>query len=302
MAINEELKDVSEAMIGEDDSIVVKSPMQQAMTRFRKNKLAILGACILLGLIVFVAVGPFLSKHDPDAVDLFNILKRPSVSAVLGTDELGRDVFTRLMHGGRVSLAIGVFSAFMAISLGTLIGAVAGYYGGIVDSMLMRFTDLALTIPLLPLLMIMGGIFKPSPVLLVVMIGVLNWMSTARLVRGQFLTLRTLDYVKAAQAIGCRNGRIIFSHLLPNSLGPIIVTATLTVGRAIIMESTLSFLGVGINPPTASWGNMLQSAQSTMTTAPWLAIAPGFLILLIVLAINFLGDGLTDAFDPKREE
>jgi len=285
-----------------DEDVVIKSPLQQAMIRFRKNKLAILGGTLLLMLILFVCFGPIFSKFDPDDIDLFNILAKPSMAEILGTDELGRDIFTRLMFGGRVSLAIGVSSALFAISLGTLIGAIAGYYGGIIDTALMRFTDLVLTIPSLPLLMILGGIFKPSPALLVFMISILNWMATARLVRSKFLTLRTLDYVKAARAIGCKNGRIIFSHLLPNSLGPIIVTATLTVGRAIISESTLSFLGVGINPPTASWGNMLQSAQSNMTTAPWMAIAPGLMILITVLAINFLGDGLNDAFDPKRNE
>ncbi len=282
-----------------DQDVVIKSPLQQAMIRFRKNKLAILGGVLLFTLILFVVIGPFFSKFDPDKVDLFNILAKPSMEEILGTDDLGRDIFTRLMYGGRVSLAIGVSSALFAISLGTLIGAIAGYYGGLTDTILMRFTDLVLTIPSLPLLMILGGIFKPNPALLVFMISILNWMATARLVRSKFLTLRTLDYVKAARAIGCKNGRIIFSHLLPNSLGPIIVTATLTVGRAIISESTLSFLGVGINPPTASWGNMLQSAQSNMTTAPWMAIAPGLMILMTVLAINFLGDGLNDAFDPK---
>lgn len=283
-----------------DENVVIRSPFQQAMIRFRKNKLAMVGSIIITMLILFVAIGPFFSKFDPNKVDLFNVFLKPSSNQILGTDELGRDIFTRLMHGGRVSLAIGVISALIAISLGTLIGSLSGYYGGIIDTILMRFTDLILTIPSLPLLMILGGIFKPNPVLLVFMISILNWMATARLVRSKFLTLRTLDYVKAARAIGCKNGRIIFSHLLPNSLGPIIVTATLTVGRAIISESTLSFLGVGINPPTASWGNMLQSAQSNMTTAPWMAIAPGLMILTTVLAINFLGDGLNDAFDPKR--
>ena len=279
----------------------VRTPAQQALRRFRKNKIAMIGAVLLILLALFVVIGPFLSHYDPNANDLFSILNKPSSEHLLGTDDMGRDLLTRLMYGGRISLAIGLVSAIISMVLGSLVGALAGYYGGIVDGVLMRLTDLILTIPTLPLLMVCGAVFKPSPPFLVVMISLLNWMSTARLVRSKFLTLRTLDYAKAAQAIGARNGRIIFRHLLPNSLGAIIVTATLTVGRAIIMESTLSFLGVGINPPTASWGNMLQDASSTMTRAPLTAIAPGILILLTVLAINFLGDGLDDALDPKRE-
>ncbi|MCI8594050.1 MAG: ABC transporter permease [Oscillospiraceae bacterium] len=279
----------------------VRTPTQQALRRFRKNRIAMLGAVILIVLVVFVIVGPLFAKYDPNANDLFAILKKPSAEHLLGTDSMGRDLLTRLMYGGRISLAIGLATSVFSMAIGSLIGALAGYYGGVTDSLLMRLTDLFLTIPTLPLLMVFGAVFKPSPLLLVVLISVLNWTTTARLVRSKFLTLRTLDYAKAAQAIGAKNSRIILHHLLPNSLGAIIVTATLTVGRAIIMESTLSFLGVGINPPTASWGNMLQSASSTMTRAPLTAIAPGILILLTVLAINFLGDGLDDALDPKRE-
>ena len=280
----------------------VRTPAQQALRRFRKNRIAIVGAVILIILALFVIIGPFLSQYDPNKNDLFAILKLPSAEHLLGTDAMGRDLLTRLMYGGRISLAIGLVSAVISMVLGSLIGALAGYYGGVVDGALMRLTDLILTIPTLPLLMVCGAVFKPSPAFLVIMISLLNWMTTARLVRGKFLTLRTLDYATAAKAIGAHNGRIIFRHLLPNALGAIIVTATLTVGRAIIMESTLSFLGVGINPPAASWGNMLQDASSTMTRAPLTAFAPGILILLTVLAINFLGDGLDDALDPKREQ
>lgn len=279
----------------------VISPGKQALRRFLKNKLALIGTAVLVFLILFVLLGPAIWNVEPNETNTTSTYQMPMTGNYpLGTDELGRDVLARIMSGGRVSLSIGLASAVVAICLGTLIGALAGYYGKIIDSILMRFTDLAMTIPSLPLLIVLGGMIGPSPGLLVVLISILNWMGTARLVRSRFLTLRTLDYIKAAQAVGCKNGRIIFKHLLPNTLGPIIVTATLTVGRAIIMESTLSFLGVGINPPTATWGNMLQSAQTAMTRTPWLAILPGMMILLTVLSINFLGDGLNDALDPRQ--
>lgn len=278
----------------------MRSPTRQAMHRFRKNKLAIIGGVMLVLLILLVVIGPMLSGFNPNAISLSEKLQTPSAKHLLGTDALGRDLLTRLMYGGRISLAIGLASAALAMTFGTLVGSIAGYYSKGIDAVLMRLTDLIITIPTLPLLMVMGSVFKPSPMLLVVMISVFNWTSTARLVRSRFLVLRTLDYARSARAIGCKNGRIIFHHLLPNSIGAIIVTATLTVGRAIIFESTLSYLGVGINPPMASWGNMLQDAQRTMNRSPITAIAPGVFILLTVLAINFLGDGLDDAFDPKR--
>ena len=283
---------------------IVLTPSQQAFRRFRKNRLAMFGMFLLIFLVLFVLIGCEVTPYDPDFVNLMDFRAKPFGGSnwkhVLGCDDLGRDILARLFFGGRVSLAVGVVSALLSMTLGTLIGSIAGYFGGGVDSALMQFTDLVLTIPTLPLLMVFGSIFKPSPVFLVVMIALLNWTTTARLVRSKFLSLRSLDYVKAAKAIGAKNGRIIFKHLLPNSLGAIVVTATLSVGRSIIMESTLSFLGCGINPPTATWGNMLQSARSTMTTSPLTAIAPGFMILLTVLAFNFVGDGLDDAIDPKR--
>ena len=282
-------------------TVVVRSPFQQALHRFRRNHIAKIGLVMIVILILIVIIGPFLVKYDPDAVDLYNVKAKPSAEHLLGCDELGRDLLTRLLYGGRISMAVGLTSALLSIALGSFIGALAGYYGGIVDSLLMRFTDLVLTIPTLPLLMTLAVIFKPSPIFLVVMIALLMWPSSARLVRSRFLTLRELDYIKAARATGESDARMILTHLLPNSLDVIIVTATLSVGNSIIMESTLSFLGCGINPPTASWGNMLQNAQSTMATAPLTAIAPGLMILLTVLAFNFLGDGLDDAIDPKRD-
>ena len=279
----------------------MRTPFQQAVRRFRKNVIARVGLGILAVLLLIVIFGPMLMSYDPNAVDLMSVNAKPSAAHLLGCDDLGRDLLTRLLYGGRISMAVGLTSAMLSIALGSLIGSLAGFYGGIVDGLLMRFTDLVLTIPSLPLLMVMGLIFKPSPAFLVVMIALLMWPSSARLVRSRFLTLRELDYMKAARATGESDIRMILTHLLPNSLDVIVVTATLSVGNSIIMESTLSFLGCGINPPTASWGNMLQNAQNTMATAPLTAIAPGLMILLTVLAFNFLGDGLADATDPKRD-
>lgn len=280
---------------------VVQSPLQQALRRFRKNRIAMTGVVMLTILILIVIIGPFFVKYDPNEIDLFALNDGPSLEHWLGCDDLGRDLMSRLLHGGRISMAVGLTSALLAIVLGSLVGSLAGFYQGVIDSVLMRFTDLVLTIPSLPLLMVLSVIFKPSPVFLVIMIALLSWTTSARLVRSRFLTLRSLDYIRAARATGEGDLRMIFTHLLPNTLDIIIVTATLAVGNAIIMESTLSFLGCGINPPTASWGNMLQNAQNTMAAAPLTAIAPGMMILLTVLAFNFVGDGLDDAIDPKRD-
>lgn len=280
---------------------VVQSPLRQALRRFRKNRIAMIGIIMLIALVLIVIVGPFFMTYDPDSVDLYAVNSGPTANHLLGCDDLGRDLLTRLLYGGRISIAVGLTSALLSIVAGSLVGALAGFYGGIVDTILMRFTDLVLTIPQLPLLMVLSVIFKPSPIFLVIMIACLSWTSSARLVRSRFLTLRSLDYVRAARATGESDLRMIITHLLPNTLDVIIVTATLAVGNAIIMESTLSFLGCGINPPTASWGNMLQNAQNTMTMQPLTAIAPGLMILLTVLAFNFVGDGLDDAIDPKRD-
>ena len=223
----------------------------------------------------------------------------PNLQHLMGTDQLGRDNFTRILHGARVSLSVGLSSALIATFLGTLIGALAGFYGGWVDSLLMRFTDVVLSIPLLPLVIALSGFLRPSLPLLVLIIGGLGWMGTARLVRGQFLSLRNTDYVEASRALGGSNARIMFRHILPNALGPIVVSTTLAVGGAIILESALSFFGLGVQPPTPTWGNLLTGSSDFLETAPWLAAYPGLFILLTVLSVNFLGDGLRDALDPR---
>jgi peptide/nickel transport system permease protein len=233
---------------------------------------------------------------------LLNILRPPTLAHPLGTDELGRDLLTRLLWGGRVSLAVGLFATAVAVGVGIVVGGLAGLLGGRVDSALMRVVDLMLVFPDLMLMILFASLFGTSFLTIVLVLGAVSWMTTARLVRAAFMSLRERDFVEASRALGARHGRIALRHLLPNAVGTIIVAATLNTASAILAESTLSYLGLGIQPPTPSWGNMLQSAQSQMSFAPWTAIYPGALIFLTVLAINFVGDGLRDALDPRQGE
>lgn len=270
--------------------------------RFLKRRLAVIGAVFLVLLGLAVTFGPMLSPYSYDYQD-FDLLGMPgpiSAEHWLGTDELGRDALTRLLHGGRVSLAVGLAGAMIAGLVGTLVGAVSGFYRGIPDVILMRFTDVMMSIPTLPLVLLLSGLFRPSPPLLVAIVGILIWMGTARLVRSQFLALREREFVEAARALGASGPRLMFRHILPNAIGPITVASTLAVGSAIMLESALSFLGFGIQPPVPTWGNLLNSASSWLSQAPWLAIPPGLLILFTVLAVNFLGDGLRDAMEPRE--
>ena len=253
----------------------------------------------LLVMAAIVLLGPFLSPYRFDQLDLA-LIGRPSPPDArhwLGTDELGRDLLTRLLFGGRVSLAVGLSSALMATVLGTAIGGAAGFYGGLVDQALMRATDVMLSIPMLPLILLLSGLFRPDVPSLIVVIGSLTWMGTARVVRAQFLQLRGLGYVDAARVLGASDGRLMLRHLLPNATEPIVVSATLAVGGAIMIESALSFLGFGVQPPTPSWGNMLRSATPWIGTAPWMALPPGLLIFATTLTVNLLGDGLRQRRD-----
>jgi peptide/nickel transport system permease protein len=270
-----------------------------AWHRFARHRLALGGLVVLLILGLTAAGAPLLARSAPNQVDLRNMGSPPSRVHWFGTDDLGRDEFSRALHAGRVSLSIGVLSALAAAIVGSGVGAVAGYFGGIVETTLMRFVDVVLSIPPLPLVIVLSAVTKPTPLLLILIIAGIGWMGTARLVRSSFLTIRESEYVEAARAIGCSNSRIILRHALPNSLAPVIVAATLAVGNAIIIESVLSFLGVGVQPPTATWGNMLKNAQLTMTTQPWLSVFPGLFILLSLLSVNALGDGLRDALDVR---
>jgi peptide/nickel transport system permease protein len=276
-----------------------RSPRRLFWRRFRRHTPALISAVLLSSFLALVLLGPLVAPYEFDAIDTKQIRKPPSAAHIMGTDELGRDLFTRILYGGRISLAIGVFSALVATLLGTLIGAVAGFYGGWIDNTLMRFTDIVFTIPALPLLILLNSFAKSSIPLMVLVIAALSWMGTARAVRGLVLALKEQEFLVAARALGVRDGGLLMRHVIPNTLTPVIVGATLGVGNAIITESSLSFLGLGVNPPTPSWGNMLQDAQSTMSSAPWLTIFPGLAILITVLCVNFLGDGLRDGLDPR---
>jgi peptide/nickel transport system permease protein len=278
-----------------------ESFLARALRRFRKHRLAQFGLVMLIILGLAAIFAPIVSSYSFDAQDaaLLGQPTAPNFKHLLGTDQLGRDNFTRILHGARVSLLVGLSSALIATFLGTLIGALAGFYGTWVDSVLMRFTDVVLSIPILPLVIALSGFLRPSLPLLVLIIGGLGWMGTARLVRGQFLSLRNADYVEASKALGGSNSRIMFRHILPNAIGPIVVSTTLAVGGAIILESALSFFGLGVQPPTPTWGNLLTGSSDFLETAPWLAAFPGLFILITVLSVNFLGDGLRDALDPR---
>jgi len=273
----------------------------QAARRFLRHGPAVAGLVFLLLLAAAVVVGPMMLPYAYDDQD-FDLIGAPGEMTAahwLGTDELGRDALTRLAYGGRVSLAVGLVSAIIATGLGTLIGALAGFYRGIVESLLMRFTDVMLSIPPLPLVLLLSGLLRPTVPLLVAIIGALIWMGTARLVRSQFLALREREFVEAARALGARGPRLMLRHILPNAIGPITVSATLAVGSSIMLESALSFLGFGVQPPVPTWGNLLNAASPWLAAAPWLAIPPGLCIFCTVLAVNFVGDGLRDAMEPR---
>ena len=273
---------------------------QIAWRRLRKHHLAMGGLVVIFLLIVSAVFAPWIAPYRFEEIDLMNRFAPPFRGLhVFGTDDLGHDVLTRLLFAGRVSLLVGFAAAFSAVALGTLVGVVAGFYGKIVDNLLMRLTDIVLTLPVFGVLLLLGRYFGGGVLPIVVIIGLFGWTVTSRLVRGEILKLKSLDYTDAARALGANETRIIFRHLLPNAMAPIIVAATLDVGGAILTEAALSYFGVGIQPPTPSWGNMLQNAQSYLWTSPWLAFWPGMMIFLTVLCFNFFGDGLRDALDPR---
>ena len=273
--------------------------------RFFKHKLAGI-AIAVLALLVVAAIFANFSPYNPTAQEPTNSFAKPNSVHFFGTDELGRDVFTRILYGGRVSLTVGLLSTFLSIALGVLVGALSGYFGGWVDSVLMRVTDAFLTFPTIFVLILLGAFLreqqvpwlKNSIVVVIVIIAALSWMWPARLVRGLFLVLREKEFVTASRALGGNHARLIIQHILPNCIGPILVSGTLQMASAIITESGLSYLGFGVQPPTPTWGSILATAQNQVFRAPWLGFFPGFMIFVTVMAINYIGDGLRDAFDP----
>jgi len=282
--------------------------------RFRRNKMAILGAVMLILLFLYSFGGAFfVSEGYANLTETGNRLSPPSAEHPFGTDTIGRDILARTIYGGQISLLIGIAAVVVMVIIGVLVGAMSGFFGGAIDSVLMRTTEAVITIPSLFLLLVMakffggkvsdvtvfGRTFSGSVVVIIVIIGLTSWTFLARIVRAQFLSLRENDFIMAARATGTPTHEIIFRHILPNTLAPIIVAATIGIAAAIIAEAYISFLGMGVQPPTATWGNMLDGAYNYIDTAPWLWFFPGLLILLTVLSINFVGDGLRDALDPR---
>ncbi len=285
----------------------IMSPWKVVWKRLKRDKLAMIGLYTLIILVAVAVIGPFFS-YAMEATDIENINAAPSMQHILGTDEVGRDVFARLMYGGRISLSVGIVSVAIEVLIGTILGGIAGYYGGVVDNIIMRLVDILMCFPFLPLLLMLSAVMSarhvdPKYRIYVVMfiIGIIGWGGLCRLIRGQILSLKEQEFMQAAEALGLKDRRKIFRHLLPNTFASIIVSATLSVGGAILTESSLSYLGLGVTPPTPSWGNMIQCAQDiyTLTFQPWRWIPPGICIFLTVMAINLFGDGLRDALDPK---
>jgi peptide/nickel transport system permease protein len=254
---------------------------------------AIIAASVLVLMFLLALLAPVITPYGFDSIDLAHRREAPTLAHWFGTDELGRDLLTRVLFGARISLSIGIISAGMSVAIGTAIGGLAGYAGRWIDDALMRVTDAMLSVPRLPLLMIAAAVLEPSVPMLIVLVGVVGWMETARVVRADVLSIKTRDFVAAARAIGASPARVVLRHVLPSALPAATVATTIAVGRGILLESALSFFGVGVQPPTASWGNMLYQAQTTMSTEPWLGIFPGAFIFLTVLCCNVLGDSLS---------
>jgi peptide/nickel transport system permease protein len=280
-------------------SRAARTPWDIAITRFRRSKLALLGLLLITVMTLIAIFADVIAPYGENEIDLFNITAKPSAEHWLGTDELGRDELSRLMFGARVSLVVGVGAALISTAVGIVVGSVAGYYGGWIDSALMRFVDVILAFPAIFLLLIFFSIQGSSVVTVILFLGLFSWMWLARVIRGEFLSLKERDFIEAARSIGVPDGRLMWRHLLPNVVAAIIVSTTLSIAYAMLAEATLSFLGFGVPAGTPTWGNMLNAARPNFTQVPLLAIAPGLTLTIAVLAINFVGDGLRDALDPR---
>ncbi|MDP2753208.1 MAG: ABC transporter permease [Nitrospirota bacterium] len=270
--------------------------------RFSRNRLSVIGAVTVLLLITISLLAPFIAPYDPTAIDVRHTLSPPSKTHLLGTDELGRDLLSRIIWGSRVSLKVGFVAVGIAIVIGIVIGAIAGFYGGKVDAILMRFVDIMLAFPTFFLILAVIAILEPNIFTIMAVIGITSWMDVARLVRAEFLSLKERDFVGAARAVGVSDTRLIFRHILPNALSPVFVAATFGVAGAILIESGLSFLGLGVQPPDPSWGNILTAGKDNIEIAWWLSLYPGLAILITVLSYNLVGEGLRDALDPRLWE
>jgi peptide/nickel transport system permease protein len=267
--------------------------------RFWKNRMAVAGSVIVIVLFAVSLFAPWLAPHDPNAIDLKHVLAPPSGEHPFGTDPLGRDVLSRMIWGAGISLKVGFVATGIAILIGTILGALSGYYGRWADAVIMRFVDIMLCFPTFFLILAVIAILEPSIWNIMIVIGLTGWMGVTRLVRADFISLKERDFVQAARAVGAGDLRIIFLHILPNAMASVLVTATLGVAGAILTESALSFLGIGVQPPTPSWGNILTAGKDNIDIAWWLSFYPGLAILITVLGYNLLGEGIRDALDPR---
>ena len=269
------------------------------MKELFKNRAAVAGFVFIIVMLAVAICAPLIAPCDPTQIDGKNILSAPSRQHLFGTDMLGRDIFSRIVYGSRISLGIGFIAVGIAVAIGMFLGSVAGYYGGRIDSVLMRLVDIMLCFPTLFLILAVIAVLEPSIFNIMAVIGLTSWMGVARLIRAEVLTLKERDYVAASRVMGAGDAWIIVRHLIPNAIGPVLVSATLGIGGAILIESALSFLGIGVQPPTPSWGNILMDGKSTLGVAWWLTVYPGLFILFTVLAYNLLGEGLRDALEPR---
>jgi peptide/nickel transport system permease protein len=270
--------------------------------RFKRNKLAVAGGIIVLALFFVAVFAPFVAPYDPTAIDRRHILEPPGISHPFGTDDLGRDILSRMIYGARISLAVGFVAVGISSILGIFFGAIAGYYGGWLERIIMRFIDIMLTIPTFFLILAVIAFIGSSIWNIMAVIGLTSWMGVARLVRAEFLSLKEREYVLAARALGASDSRIIFRHIIINSMAPVLVSAVLGIAGAVLVESALSFLGIGVQPPTPSWGNILTIGKDTMEVAWWLSVFPGLAILVTVLGYNLLGEGIRESIDPRLWE
>ena len=287
---------------GQTGAVRGRSQREIVWNRFKRHRLAVICGFILVGLYLAAAAAPLIAPYGYAEIDYTAINQGPSWAHPMGADNLGRDELTRVIYGGRVSLLVGLSVGVFSTVLGAVVGIVAGFYGRFIDTIVMSVTDFWLTLPFLAVLLVLGAIFQFTPVTIAGVLVLLLWPPIARLVRGEVLSLRGQEYVQAAKAIGVSGLRTMLRHILPNTVGIMLVQATLITAEAILIESVLSFLGLGIQPPTPSWGNMLADARTTITLYPWLAIFPGLMIIITALSVNFLGDGLRDALDPQATE
>ncbi len=275
--------------------------MNKLIYTFKRNKLALLSLLFILLVIIAALFAPYLAPYNPDKINVNEILKPPGFAHLFGTDQLGRDVFSRLIYGSRISIEVGFIAVSISLFIGIIVGAYAGYYGGAADSILMRFVDIMLTFPSFFLILAISAILKPSIINIMIIIGLTSWMGIARIIRAEYAQNNNKDYVLAAKAAGASNVYIMFSEILPNCIAPILVSATLGIAMAILIQASLAFLGIGIMPPTPSWGGMLSGGKTYIMVAWWLTLYPGIAILLTVLSFNLMGEAIRDVLDPRLD-